>query len=330
MREAHARVVELDDALPDGRLERLEDPLAVAVRGRDELDRRPGERRRSGAARRASLRAAGRDGRRAAPAGSPGTRSAWPGAGRVPVRTSSRPSSSAKNGLPAVASCTRASSGRVSSSPSRSSSRLWSAPRLSGPSASRSSRSSGNERSSSNGVVELGAQPQGRQQRRPARRAGAGARSGARRRRPGRATARRRARRGRALLGQRPQHVEHGEPDRVRIGGVLARLGEQQRDLERPPARRHERGADLVEHVAEQLGERRRRRATPRPRLRGRSEHGRTLRRASSTPASQRIVLPIPASPERTSAPGPCVDVGRGTPRSRRAPRPAPMIVVRH
>ena len=40
-----------------------------------------------------------------------------------PVRTSSRPSSSAKNGLPPDASRTRASSGRVSSRPIRSSSR---------------------------------------------------------------------------------------------------------------------------------------------------------------------------------------------------------------
>ena len=57
--------------------------------------------------------------------------------------TSSRPSSSAKNGLPAVASCTRASSGRVSSSPSRSSSRRCTAASVSGPSASRSAARSG-------------------------------------------------------------------------------------------------------------------------------------------------------------------------------------------
>ena len=41
-----------------------------------------------------------------------GTRSAAPTVGLVFVRTSSRPSSSAKKGFPAVASCTRASSGR--------------------------------------------------------------------------------------------------------------------------------------------------------------------------------------------------------------------------
>ena len=62
-----------------------------------------------------------------------GTGSAWPGVGRVPVWTSSRPTSSAKNGLPAVASCTRVSSGRVSSRPRRSASRSCIAVTLSGP-----------------------------------------------------------------------------------------------------------------------------------------------------------------------------------------------------
>ena len=52
-----------------------------------------------------------------------GTGSARPAAGRVPVRSSSRPSSSAKNGLPPEASCTRTSSGRVSSTPTLSLSR---------------------------------------------------------------------------------------------------------------------------------------------------------------------------------------------------------------
>ena len=44
VREAEPRVVELDDAFPHGRLERLEDTLPVSVRRRDELDRRPRER----------------------------------------------------------------------------------------------------------------------------------------------------------------------------------------------------------------------------------------------------------------------------------------------
>jgi hypothetical protein len=43
--EADTRVIELDDAFPDGRLETPEDALAIAVRRRDHLDRRPGEGR---------------------------------------------------------------------------------------------------------------------------------------------------------------------------------------------------------------------------------------------------------------------------------------------
>ena len=164
MREANARVVELDHALADGRLERL-----AATRSRSPCAAATSStvgRASAATWSRTSTVSAGSRARRP-PSSSrrlSGTRSAWPGAGRVFVRTSSRPSSSAKNGLPAVASCTRASSGRVSSSPSRSSSRRWSAPRLSGPSESRSSRSSGKERSSSSGAADLGRLPQRRQQ----------------------------------------------------------------------------------------------------------------------------------------------------------------------
>ena len=45
MREAEAGVVELDGPLPNGCLHGVQDTLSVAVRGRDEVDRRPGERR---------------------------------------------------------------------------------------------------------------------------------------------------------------------------------------------------------------------------------------------------------------------------------------------
>ena len=45
MRKANVRVVELDDAFVNGRLQRLQHSLAVSIRCRDELDRRPGERR---------------------------------------------------------------------------------------------------------------------------------------------------------------------------------------------------------------------------------------------------------------------------------------------
>ncbi len=84
-----------------GRLERLEDALPVAVGRRDQLDRRPRQRRDLKSRRRPSP--SGSRARRP-PSSSrrlSGTRNAWPGTGRVSVRTSSRPSSSAKNGLPA-------------------------------------------------------------------------------------------------------------------------------------------------------------------------------------------------------------------------------------
>ena len=255
MREADARVVELDDRLL-ARAVRAP-PGPARARRRSPPPARPSvarERRRV-AARRASRRGGARAGRRAARCRLSGTRSAWPGAGRVFVRTSSRPSSSAKNGLPAVASCTRASSGRVSSSPSRSSSRRCTAPRLSGPTVSRSSCSCGNERSSSTGLASSG--PSLRRREQPERLVAKPPQSDLERAGRGRVEPLDVVERDehRAALGQRAQHVQDGEPDRVRIGRRLARLREQQRDLERPPARRRERGPDVVEHVAEQLRE---------------------------------------------------------------------------
>ena len=121
MREA-SRLVEPDYAFPLGGFQRLEDAGSFAVCGRNELDRRPSQRggvehdvaglggQPSEAMPSSSCRLSG--------IGMPGR------LGLVFVRTSSRPSSTAKNGLPAVASRTRASSGRVRSSPARSLSRL--------------------------------------------------------------------------------------------------------------------------------------------------------------------------------------------------------------
>ena len=71
------------------------------------------------------------------------------------VRASSRPISSAKNGLPPDASSTRASSGRDSSSPSRSVSSRCSSPSPSGSSGSSSNRP--NVRARSNGARTSGA-----------------------------------------------------------------------------------------------------------------------------------------------------------------------------
>ena len=120
MREAKAGVVELDDALTDG-LRRgpggpvRRSPWARATRSMVGLAN-------ADAWRRTSSVSAGKRARRP-PSSSrrlSGTRSARPGAGRVSVRASSRPSSSPKKGLPADVSCTRASSGRVNSRASRS------------------------------------------------------------------------------------------------------------------------------------------------------------------------------------------------------------------
>ena len=58
-----------------------------------------------------------------------------------------------------------------------------------------------------------------------------------------------------ASLCHRSHHVQDGEPDGVRIEWRLAGLGEQERDFERPPTRQNERGSDLLEHIAQQLGE---------------------------------------------------------------------------
>jgi hypothetical protein len=42
------------------------------------------------------------------------------------------------------------------------------------------------------------------------------------------------------VLSEHPLDVENGEPDRVRIRRVIARLHEPERNLERPPTGRHE------------------------------------------------------------------------------------------
>ena len=117
VREAKARVIELDDSFSRRGVKSLENVGAVAVGGRHQLDGRPSER----GGEEHDVAGLGGQSREAAVeqlVQALGHPSARPASGLVPVRTSSRPSSSAKNGLPADASCTRASSGRVRSSPS--------------------------------------------------------------------------------------------------------------------------------------------------------------------------------------------------------------------
>ena len=117
MREAHVLLVEHNHALADGRIEVVAN-LVVAAGSRDSsIDGHA----IAAAGSRTSTVSAGSRARRP-PSSSlrlSGTRSGRPGSGLVPVRRSSRPSSSAKNGFPAVACATRTSPGRVSSRPSR-------------------------------------------------------------------------------------------------------------------------------------------------------------------------------------------------------------------
>ena len=123
--------------------------------------------------------------------------------------------------------------------------------------------------------------------------------------RPGRAAARRPARR--APGSARPSRATRpGQRARSRAGRALSRPARQgAMRPPAPPAWRRERGRDLVEDRREQLGRARRTTVTPRPRFRGRQARGRCGGRASPTPVSGRIVLPMPASPERRRARGP-------------------------
>ena len=182
-----------------------------------------------------------------------GTRSACPGVGLVSVRTSSRPSSSAKNGLPAVASCTRPSSGRDSSSPSRCLSRLCVALSLSGPTESCCRRPSAKARSSSKGLAASGVFR--RVARSPTRSALSRrsaiwitpAEAGSSHCRSSRATTTA------PRSAQSTQDIEHPQPYRVWVWRDIPRLGEQERDFERPSPRRHERMRRFVEHRGNQL-----------------------------------------------------------------------------
>ena len=272
MDEADARVVERDDTLPDCGLERRRarasrSPWAAATSST--VGRASAATWRS-----TSTRLAGKPGEATAEqlaAGSPARAAPEPAAGLVPVRANSRPSSSAKNGLPAVASCTRASSGRVSSSPSRSRADRCSAPTLSGPSENRPSRSRGKERSNWERGAMSGPCAERRQHadrllaqapERDLEHAGGG------RIEPLDVVEadedRARARRGRAARrGRQARSRAHPE--------LLAGLGEQQRDLERMPARRREREAPSRRGRAPAAPRARRTRAGPRPRRRGTS-----------------------------------------------------------
>ena len=51
------------------------------------------------------------------------------------------------------------------------------------------------------------------------------------------------------------EHVEEGEPDRPRIGWLLPRLSEQERNFERLPPHGHKESGHVLEHRSDQLRE---------------------------------------------------------------------------
>ena len=145
-------------------------------------------------------------------------------------------------GLPPEVSWRRVSSLRVGSSSSRSLSRWWSAPRLNGRSVSCSIRPSSNALPSSSGAASPGpsATLRGPDALVPKTAEGDLEHPCSGRVEPldvvecdhdG------------AALGQQPEHVEHGQSDRARVGRRLVRLGEEQSDLDGMPTERGERRA---------------------------------------------------------------------------------------
>ncbi len=57
----------------------------------------------------------------------------------------------------------------------------------------------------------------------------------------------------RPAVGQSPQRIEHGQPNGMCVWTLVARLREQQRDSERPPARRGKQRREIVKEWAEQV-----------------------------------------------------------------------------
>ena len=120
----------------------------------------------------------------------------------------------------------------------------------------------------------------------------------------------RRARRGPGLArASTLQHVEKREPDGARVWSRLARLCEEQRDLERLAARRRQLGRDVLEHRLRADRRARRKRVTPRPRRCGARAHSRSAlglarRRpprgssCRSRPRRKERVRPAPARPQ--------------------------------
>ena len=318
-----------DHAFPLGLFERAQHALPIAVRCRDQIDGRAGERgdleqdvdglgRKPGEPLAEQLAQAFGNRQRRGPARA--ACSCGRARARAPVRrTGSRPSSRR----------TRASSGRVSSRPSRSLSRLWVAARVSGP--TRSSLEAflpvcARELERSR---DLGAGPKGRKEAHRLLAQAADRKLQDQRR--GRVEPLDVVERHdhRPFGGQSAEHVEHCEPDRARLRRLLARLREPERDLERPASRgRSERttpSMDGLEQIGEP-GEGERRLGLDRC-------DGRARGRIGSRPARR-------LSPRESSCRSPARRRGRarvgparprpGTRRLRRAPRSRPMTGDHH
>ena len=243
-----------------------------------------------------------------------GTGSGCAGSSGAAPASSARASSSAKKGLPPDASCSRSRIGRGNLSPSRSRRRPWIAPTLSGPTDSRSTAPG------SAGSSAAGASP------RRARRILIGSRSS---RRSANESAfadagsshwtSSIASTSAPRFGQLDQRVVHRRPRR--------RAG---RRRDRPPPRAEALPRALVGAAPKapaapprrrpRAGRRARRTRVPARTRRPRREHRRPRSRAASTPASQSVDLPIPASPSSTRAPGttPVPRPARRSPATRR------------
>ena len=198
---------------------------------------------------------------------------------RIVPSASARPTSSAKNGFPPTASCTRTSTGRGRLSDSRPHRSRWIAPTESGVTGSR--------RNSGEGAVEL----ERRLDRPPAHRRQDTDRLGLQ---PPEHEAEdlRRARidplrvvdrdEQRPLLDEDPDDREQRRCEQPRLRRRPVRLADQERDLERTPLDRHELRQRLVQHRREQvadgregrsqLGMGRARRENPEPRSRARRD----------------------------------------------------------
>ena len=227
-----------------------------------------------------------------------GNRRGRPGAGGA--SDSSRPISSAKNGLPPVISHSCVSCGGESSSPRRCL-RIWnSTAGASGPTDSRSTMSDASPRSSSRAVPANGEKRADALVREPAEREEE--RPGGRPIEPLEVVD---CDDDRSVGRERLEDVEHRQPDlRAAPRRPHVRTLDQQRRFERAAAERVERRQHVGRHRAQQL-------ADP-----GEGEDGlgldRTVREharsrapaRAASPACQSAVLPMPASPESTSTDG--------------------------